>query len=95
MRISLRSVKAQATGVRLGFLLIENVENLNYRMMKKLEDYTQKEKQWFDEMHAVLTEYNARLGTKKELPMPDYTDHQMAEYSGYRQKVIAKECEED
>jgi len=62
--------------------------------MKKLDDYKPIEKQWFDEMHKVLTEYNASIGTKKELPMPPYTDDQMAEYSGYRQKVIAKECED-
>lgn len=62
--------------------------------MKKLEDYTQAEKQRFDEMLKVLKEYNARYGTKNELPMPNYTDAEMAEFSGYRELVIAKECEE-
>lgn len=60
--------------------------------MKKLEEYAESEKQRFDEMHKVLTEYNARLGTKSELPLPQFTDSQMAEYSGYRELVIAEEC---
>jgi len=34
-----------------------------------------------------------RYGTKNALPMPDYTDDEMAAYSGYRELVIAKECE--
>jgi len=62
--------------------------------MKKLEDYTPREKQHFDEMHTVLTQYNARLGTKVELPMPDYTDDQMSEYSGYRELLIAQRSQE-
>jgi hypothetical protein len=62
--------------------------------MKKLEDYTQAEKQRFDEMLKVLKEYNARINTKSPMPMPPYTDDEMAEFSGYRELVIAKECEE-
>jgi hypothetical protein len=58
--------------------------------MKKLEDYTPQEKQRFDEMHAILRQYNTRLGTKAELPMPDYTDAQMGEYSGYRELLLEK-----
>jgi hypothetical protein len=62
--------------------------------MKKLENYTQDEKLRFDEMHKVLKQYNAMYGTKTPLPMPDYTDDEMAMYSGYRELVIARECEE-
>lgn len=61
--------------------------------LKTLEDFTQKEIAKFDEMLNVLAAYNASLGTKKELPLPDYTDKEMAEFSGYREMVIAKECE--
>jgi hypothetical protein len=61
--------------------------------LKKLDDFTEKEVKKFDEMLKVLAAYNASLGTKKELPLPDYTDKEMAEFSGYRQVVIARECE--
>ncbi len=62
--------------------------------LKTLDDFTEKEVKKFDEMLKVLAAYNASLGTKKELPLPDYTDKEMAEFSGYRELVIAKECEE-
>jgi hypothetical protein len=28
------------------------------------------------------------------LPLPPYTDEEMAEFSGYRELVIARECED-
>ncbi|MCC6836679.1 MAG: hypothetical protein IT213_16965 [Cytophagales bacterium] len=62
--------------------------------LKTLEDFTQNEIEKFDEMHKVLAAYNASLGTKNELPLPEYTDEEMAEHSGYRQLIIAKKCEE-
>lgn len=60
--------------------------------LKTLDDFTEKEVKRFDEMLKVLAAYNASLGTKKELPLPNYTDKEMAEFSGYRQLVIAREC---
>ena len=61
--------------------------------LKTLDDFTKEEVNWFDEMLKVLAAYNASLGTKNELPLPQYTDREMAEFSGYRELVIAKECE--
>lgn len=60
--------------------------------LKTLDDFTRKEIEKFDEMLKVLAAYNESLGTKKELPLPDYTDKEMAEFSGYRELVIAREC---
>ena len=60
--------------------------------LKTLDDFTKKEIEKFDEMLKVLAAYNASLGTEKELSLPDYTDKEMAELSGYRELVIAKEC---
>jgi hypothetical protein len=60
--------------------------------LKMLDDFTEKEVKKFDEMLNVLAAYNASLGTKQELPLPDYTDKEMAEFSGYRELVLAKEC---
>lgn len=60
---------------------------------KALEDYTPEEITKFDEMHQVLKAYNESIGTNCELPLPDYTDEEMAEYSAYRELVIARECE--
>jgi hypothetical protein len=45
--------------------------------LKMLDDFTKKEIKRFDEMHHVLTAYNASIGTKNELPLPDYTDKEM------------------
>jgi len=60
--------------------------------LKTLDDFTKNEIEKFDEMLEVLAAYNASLGTKNELPLPQYTDKEMAEFSGYRQLVIAREC---
>jgi hypothetical protein len=60
--------------------------------LKTLDDFTEKEVKKFNEMLKVLAAYNASLGTEKELPLADYTDKEMAEFSGYRELVIAKEC---
>lgn len=62
--------------------------------LKTLGDFSGKEVKKFDEMFQVLAAYNASLGTKNELPLPQYSDYEMAEYSGYREMVIAKECED-
>jgi len=62
--------------------------------LKSLEDFTQEEIQKFDEMHRILTAYNASLGTKNELPLPSYNDKEMAEYSGYRELWLDRKCEE-
>ncbi|MBX2943605.1 MAG: hypothetical protein KF860_14805 [Cyclobacteriaceae bacterium] len=62
--------------------------------MRRLEDFSICELSKFDEMHKILTEYNVRLGTDDEMPMPKYSDDEMAEYSGYREMVITKECED-
>jgi hypothetical protein len=62
--------------------------------LKTLEDYTSQEVKKFDEMHKVLSAYNASIGTKNELPLPEYTDAEMSEYSAYRQLIIAKKGEE-
>jgi hypothetical protein len=69
------------------------MKNKRLPKLKTLDDFTEKEVKKFDEMLKVLAAYNASLGTKKELPLPDYTDKEMAEFSGYRQLVIARECE--
>ena len=61
--------------------------------LKTLDDFTKKEIEKFDEMHKVLTAYNASLGTKNELPLPGYTDEEMAEYSGYRELILDKKME--
>lgn len=58
-----------------------------------LDDFTKKEVEKFDEMLKVLAVYNDRLGTKNELPLPNYTDKEMEEFNGHRQLVIARECE--
>lgn len=63
-------------------------------ILKTLDDFTKKEIEKFDDMHKVLTAYNASLGTKNELPLPDYTDEEMAEYSGYRELLLDKKMEE-
>lgn len=64
---------------------------MNYQL-RKLEDYTPEEIKKFDDMLRILEEYNKMLGTKDELPLPHYSDHEMAEFSGYRELIIAKEC---
>jgi phage regulator Rha-like protein len=74
--------------------LDRNIKQTSLPKLKTLGDFTDKEIKKFDEMLKVLAAYNASLGTKKELPLPQYTDTEMAEFSGYRELVIAKECEE-
>ena len=61
--------------------------------LKTLDDFTKKEIEKFDEMHKVLTAYNSSLGTRNELPLPEYTDEEMAEYSGYRELLLDKKLE--
>lgn len=62
--------------------------------LKALDDFTEKEVKKFDDMHKVLKTYNASLGTNNELPLPEYTDEEMAEYSGYREFLLDKKMEE-
>jgi hypothetical protein len=69
------------------------MKNRKLPKLKTLDDFTEKEVKKFDEMLQVLAAYNASLGTRKELPKPDYTDKEMAEFSGYQELVIARECE--
>ena len=76
------------------YLCLQSMKKVKLPKLKTLDDFTEKEVKKFDEMLKVLAAYNASLGTKKELPLPDYTDKEMAEFSGYRQLVIAKKCEE-
>jgi hypothetical protein len=72
--------------------MFANMKRKRLSKLKTLDDFTEKEVKKFDEMLKVLAAYNVSLGTKKELPLPDYTDKEMAEFSGYRQLVIAREC---
>jgi hypothetical protein len=65
-----------------------------FQNIKSLKDYSAEEIKKFDHMHKVLAEYNASLGTKSELPLPNYTDREMAAYSGYRELVLAEECKD-
>jgi uncharacterized protein Smg (DUF494 family) len=59
-----------------------------------LAGFSTEEIKKFDEMLKVLADYNASIGTNHELPLPPYTDEEMAEFSGYRELVIARECED-
>lgn len=61
--------------------------------LKTLDDFSSKEVENFDAMHKVLTAYNTSLGTKNELPLPEYTDEEMAEYSCYRELLLDKKLE--
>ncbi|QLH33291.1 MAG: hypothetical protein HWD62_13540 [Cyclobacteriaceae bacterium] len=56
--------------------------------IKALTDFSPRDIEKFDEMHRILTAYNASLGSKNELPLPEYTDEEMAEYSGYRELLL-------
>lgn len=76
-----------------GNIAFTNMKKVKLPKLKTLDDFTKEEVNWFDEMLKVLAAYNASLGTKNELPLPQYTDREMAEFSGYRELVIAKECE--
>jgi hypothetical protein len=60
--------------------------------LKTLDDFTEKEIETFGAMHKILTAYNASLGTKNELPLPRYSDKEMAEYSGYRELLLDRQC---
>ncbi|MCC6836678.1 MAG: hypothetical protein IT213_16960 [Cytophagales bacterium] len=72
---------------------MKNMRQATLPKLKTLEDFTQKEIEKFDEMHKVLTAYNASLGTKNELPLPEYTNEEMAEYSGYRELLLDKKLD--
>lgn len=50
-----------------------------------LHDYTAEQVEIFDEMHRVFSEYNARLNTDTEMPLPGYSRREMADYSYYRE----------
>lgn len=74
--------------------MFANMKKIKLPKLKTLDDFTEKEIKKFDEMHKVLTAYNASLGTKNELPLPNYSDKEMAEYSGYRELWISRQCGE-
>jgi len=59
-------------------------------MKTKTIDYSVDEKRIFDEMQAVLTEYNKQLDGREPLPLPNYTDDEMAEYSQYREILLGE-----
>ena len=69
------------------------MRHIKLQKLKALHDFTKKEIEKFDEMHKVLTAYNASLRTKNELPLPEYTDEEMAEYSGYRELLLDKKLD--
>jgi hypothetical protein len=54
------------------------MKNKRLPKLKTLDNFTRREIERFDEMHKVLMAYNASLGTKNELPLPEYTDEEMA-----------------
>jgi hypothetical protein len=62
---------------------------------KTIDDYSKDEILKFDLMHKTLTEYNKKLGTKNEIPLPKFASNEMSAYSVYRELLIAKESEED
>jgi hypothetical protein len=53
-----------------------------------VEDFTLEQVTKFDEMHRVLTEYNAKLCTPEEIPAPKYTPDEVAAYSQYRELLL-------
>jgi hypothetical protein len=53
-----------------------------------VEDFTPDQVAIFDEMHRVLTEYNAKLETNPDTPMPNYTPDEVAAYSQYRELLL-------
>lgn len=62
---------------------------------RTLEDFNPAQKSRFDLMHEALQEYNAQLRRGESAVAPAFTDDEMAEYSIYRQLVLAKECDEE
>lgn len=59
-----------------------------------LAKYTPEEIKKFDKMHEALTEFNEKLETPEELPMPPYSDEEMFAYSGYREMLIERKFNE-
>lgn len=55
-----------------------------------LAKYTPEEIKRFDSMQRTLEEFNSKLGTAEELPMPSYTNDEMYDLSSYREMVIQK-----
>jgi hypothetical protein len=64
------------------------------KIYRSPKDFSDDQIQKLNDMHKVLKEYNASLGTENELPLPKYSSNEMAEYSVYRELLIANECNE-
>lgn len=62
--------------------------------MKSIDQYSDIEIKKFDRMHEALKAYNQSIGSDNELPIPNFSDDEMMEYSRYRELLIANECEE-
>jgi hypothetical protein len=62
-------------------------------MKPNISDYSVGEIKRFQWMHEVLSAYNQALGTKEELPLPDFTDEEMSAYSVYREIWISYNAE--
>jgi hypothetical protein len=54
----------------------------------KITDFTKEQADHFDEMHRVLTEYNAKLDIDENTPMPSYSPDEVAAYSQYREILL-------
>jgi len=48
-----------------------------------VKDFTPEQVAVFDEMHRVLTEYNAKLDIDQNTPSPNYSPEEVAAYSQY------------
>lgn len=62
---------------------------------RRTSDYHSDEIMKFDQMHIALTEYNKSLGTIEELPLPNFSDEEMAAYSIYREILISEPDKND
>ena len=53
-----------------------------------VRDFTPEQVAIFDEMHRVLTEYNAKLDIDENTPLPNYSQDEVAAYSQYREILL-------
>jgi len=61
----------------------------------KITDFTEEQVDHFDEMHRVLTEYNAKLDIDENTPLPNYSPDEVAKYSQYREILLESKISED
>jgi hypothetical protein len=61
--------------------------------MKKLSDYTEEQKQKFDNIHRTLRHYNERLSKGEDPALPGYSEKEMSDYSIYRQLLIQEKVD--